>query len=379
MSFRFFAYTFLVCLCIGFASCREECTVDCPPDNTDGPIVLDWDTLNFSPQAYELVVPPTLPDPADYIPADNPLTIEGVALGRKLFYDPILSADTSLSCAGCHAQEFSFTDSGNALSIGVQNMPGTRNSMALFNLMYSDRLFWDGSRATLESQALEPVPNPLEMHLEWEVAEERLRSDTAYVQAFYEALGTTSITANDVAKAIAQFERTIVSGNSTFDQAITPGSGVFLSEEAQLGYSLFFTENGDCFHCHGDPLNLFTDNLFHNNGLDAVDDVNDFADPGLGEITGDPSDYGKFRTPSLRNVAMTAPYMHDGRFETLEEVIDHYSEHIQNSPTLDPVIGSKFGEGLGLSDGDKQAIIAFLNSLTDETFLNNPDYAAPAD
>ena len=373
LAYIIFATAFL------FSCCEEEI-----PNNagTCGEnLTIDWNSLNDTPTAYELNIPQTFQNIASgmNIPPDNQLTEEGVALGRMLFYDPILSGDSTQSCASCHNASFAFTDNGEALSIGIDGIAGNRNAMALFNLAWVPRLFWDGRSETLEEQALEPVPNPIELHQEWPDAVCKLMNSEMYRKAFYEAFGTKEITPTEVTKAIAQFERTMISGNSKFDLAITPGSGVQLTKQEELGYALFIDESGgDCFHCHVDPAFLFTDNQFHNNGLDEVANLNDFADKGLGEVTGEEADNGLFRTPTLRNIALTAPYMHDGRFETLEEVLDHYSEGIKSSPNLDFIIQADFGiPGKQLTQTEKEAIIAFLHTLTDTTFINNPAFSNP--
>ncbi|MGB0839884.1 MAG: cytochrome-c peroxidase [Chitinophagales bacterium] len=374
-----------------FPACQED--DDCPDGGGGDPMEMpedgeelniDFDALTHNPTAYEFNIPPYMPNIQGYIPSDKPVTVEGVALGKKLFHDPILSIDYSMACASCHNQELAFTDDGEAFSTGVDGSIGTRNAMPLFNLAYHlQGLFWDGAAASLEEQALEPVPNPHEMNLPWEDAIARLMVAEDYRILFYEALGVTTITPEDVADALAQFERTLVSTTSKYDLALTPGSGIFLNDLEDTGRELFILEatagGADCFHCHGDPGQLFTDNTFHNNGLDTAFDCADFEDKGLGGVTGDCNDNGKFKTPSLRNIALTAPYMHDGRFATLEEVIDHYSEGIHPSATLDPIIASKFGDGedefgLGLNDAKKEALIAFLHTLTDTAFINNPEF-----
>jgi len=387
----------LLCACIIVStfSCTETdvCVSDpqlCDTLQCGEDLVINYDTLTHAPTPYDLVLPQFL-DPNTFVnPPNNPLTNEGVALGRLLFHDPILSLDTSLACASCHAANFGFTDNGNALSAGVTGELGTRNAMPLMNLAWAPRLFWDGRSATLEEQALEPVPNPLEMHLIWDDAICRLMNTTDYRIKFYEAFGVEYINRQDVANALAQFERTMISGNALYDKLIDPSSGISVSDLpnsalVEQGYTLFTSEAGDCFHCHGDANTgyQFTDYSYHNNGLDAAATVDDFVDKGLGDVTGNPNDNGLFKTPSLRNVALTAPYMHDGRFATLEEVIDHYSSNVKVSPTIAPIILADFeptGEGTrgkNFSPQEKAALIAFLETLTDTAFVNNPAFSAP--
>ena len=304
--------------------------------------------------------------PAQRIPAGNGTTRQGVRLGRKLFYDRILSGDDTQSCGDCHAQAFGFTDNGRRFSVGIDGIAGTRNAPSLANAGWRTSLFWDGRAATLEKQALGPVPNPIEMHEEWNVAVAKLQARAEYAPLFWEAFGTHTITPTLVVKAIAQFERTLVSANSRYDRYLL-GFGTRTPEELR-GYAVYVSERGDCFHCH--IYNGFTDEAFHNNGLDSV-----YTDLGLGAITGDAHDMGKFKTPTLRNVEFTAPYMHDGRFATLEQVIDHYNSGGFGTPTVDPFI--RVGRGLGLTVQEKSDLLAFLKSLSDSTFLTNPDYGPP--
>jgi cytochrome c peroxidase len=320
----------------------------------------------FCPEPYELDTA-GLPD-SWTIPEDNPLTVPGIALGRKLFHDPVLSGNGTMACATCHAQATAFADP-RRVSPGSEGGEGTRNAPALINLAWNDGFFWDGRAHSIEDQAREPVPNPIEMNLPWDQAIPRLAAHAEYPALFRAAFGTDAITEDLVVKAIAQFERTLVSKSSPYDRFLNQGEP--LSEAAHRGFTLFFSEEGDCFHCHG--TRLFTDNEFHNNGLDAVP-----ADPGLEALTGDPLDRGRFRTPTLRNVEYTAPYMHDGRFATLEEVVDHYSEGIQPSPSLDPVLGVHQGGGVSLTADQKADLIAFLKSLSDPGFLTNPEFGPPA-
>ena len=283
------------------------------------------------------------------IPFNNPQTVEGIALGKKLFFDPILSGDTTQSCADCHSPENAFTDS-NRFSEGIDGRLGTRNSMPLFNMAwnYDEKFFWDGRSFGLEEQVLEPVKNPIEMHNTWVNAMESLQNHSEYPTLFNQAFGTSTIDSTLVTNAIAQFERTLISANSRFDQHLL--GTLALTPQEVNGFNVFMDETrGDCFHCHGNANNpLWTDNMFHNNGVDAI-----ITDIGLGKVTGNPADNGKFKSPSLRNLQFTAPYMHDGRFETIDEVINHYSEGLQNSPTIDPLMKAIANGGVQLSENDK--------------------------
>jgi len=304
--------------------------------------------------------------PSMPVPNDNPLTTEGVALGRKLFYDPILSNDSTQSCASCHQQEYAFSDP-RQFSIGIDGISGSRNASAIVNPGWLPSSFWDGRVITLEEQAEEPVSSPIEMHEDWADAVAKLQNHSTYPADFKAAFSEGKITKKLVTMAIAQFERTLISDKSKFDLYLD-GSYNLTSLEA-AGFNLFFTENGECFHCHGQPL--FTDNDFHNNGLDAI-----VTDIGYEDVTGKNTDRGKFRTPTLRNIEFSAPYMHDGRFNTLEEVIDFYSDSVKVSSTLDPLMvhGTNSFNWTGL---EKQQLLAFLKTLSDTSFINNPDFKNP--
>lgn len=330
-------------------------------------------------QPYNLEEPSHFPKME--IPADNPLTVQGVELGRRLFYEKRLSGDNSLSCGGCHFPQNSFSDP-NRYSKGIDGTEGNRNSMALVNLGYQKFFFWDGRAKTLEEQILEPVPNPIEMHQSWKNATLKIAADPSYRKQFHAAFGTDEIDEYAITKAIAQFLRTMVSGKSKYDVLYKQSNGYTLSTEEQsmyssitneekAGYDLFLSLNGgDCVHCHTGPLMQL--NIFANNGLDAS-----FTDLGKGGVTGLPQDMGHFKVPTLRNIAQTAPYMHDGRFQTLEEVIEHYSSGIQMSPTISPAIEFASQGGVQLDAQEKELIRKFLLTLTDEEFLKNPKFAPP--
>ena len=315
---------------------------------------------------YELVIPQGFPDMI--IPGNNPMTVEGVSLGRRLFYDTILSGDNTQSCGSCHVPAFNFSDNGKQFSEGITGDIGTRNAQSVINIGWMTELFWDGRAKGVEAQALGPVPNPIEMHLKWTDAVVKLNQHAEYPDLFFSAFGTRDIDSNLVVKAIAQFERTMISANSKWDRYLR--GEVSLSQAEAQGFEIFFTEKGDCFHCHATIL--FTDNLPHNNGLDSI-----FTDLGYGEITKNPLDNGKFKTPTLRNIIFSAPYMHDGRFETLEEVIDFYSEEVKWSPTIDPLMKKVNQGGVKLTDQQKQNMVAFIKTLTDTVFIENPDFSNP--
>lgn len=339
---------------------------------------VDQDILDIP---YEpILMQPTLPPgyPGFEQPNDNLMTFDGVALGRSLFYDPILSIDSTVSCAGCHFQSLGFTD-GLKVSLGVDQTPGLRSSMSLVDIAFhSDGLFWDGRSQTLEEQALHPVEDPLEMKDTWANVEGKLQNHPTYPGMFRKAFGIQSrddMTRDLVTKALAQFERSLISsGNSRFDQFIRGEIG--LEEDEIDGYLMFFDlrpgelPDAECGHCHSQPL--FTTFEYFNNGLDPASDFMSFQDAGRGAVSGDITDNGKFKVPTLRNIAHSAPYMHDGRFNTLAEVVDHYNQGGNLSPNKHPLISP-----LGLNETHKASLIAFLHTLTDTTFLNNPAFSDP--
>lgn len=327
---------------------------------------------------YSFDYPPLI---SQYLPPiqtadDNPMTVEGVELGRKLFFEERLSGNNTQSCGSCHIPSASFSDTV-AFSIGIDGLPGDRNTMPLINLGWMNTLFWDGRSAPLENQVYEPVKNPVEMHTTWPAVAAKLNADPLYPLLFEQAFGTSVIDSVLVSKAISQFMRTLISGNSPFDKYIKTGNSGWNSADEQAaydGFTVFMDETkGDCFHCHGDSFNpLWTDNLFHNNGLDMA-----FTDNGRGDITGNAFDHGKFKTPTLRNLVFTKPYMHDGRFETLQEVINHYSEGLQNSSTIDPLMKHIDTGGSQLNPGDKYKLLMFLVSLSDSSFVTDERFQDP--
>ena len=332
-----------------------------------------------TPTPYALEVPAYLPAPI--VDPENPMSVEGVELGRRIFYDAsILSTDGDMSCATCHKQELAFTD-GLDRSLGVRRLAGTRSAMSLVNLAFNPNGFnWDGDAPRLWEQAIHPVEDMLELDNDWEEVLRKLREDADYPARFRAAFSIGNkeeITQELTVKALAQFERTIISSDSKFDRVVYQNTD-FFTEKEQLGAdSLFFVENlapgvlhPGCGHCHNAPN--FADNKFHNNGIEDVASLDDFPDLGLGGVTGNRFDNGKFRTPTLRNIALTAPYMHDGRFRTLEEVLDHYASGGHGLENEDPNI-----TGFTLTERQKRALLAFLNTLTDESLLTDERFSAP--
>jgi cytochrome c peroxidase len=313
------------------------------------------------------------------VPSNNPTTQQGVYLGRLLFYEPKLSATNTISCGSCHLQSKAFTD-GRALSIGVNNGLATRNSMSLVNLLWARKFFWDGRAASLEEQVAFPLTNPHEMGQSIQVSIQKLSSTKLYPTLFKIVYGDSTITGERVAKAIAQFERTLISSNSQYDKYLR--NAYKPTGDELKGMELFNRgpdpEKGirgaNCTHCHGGPKTYLE--LFHNNGLDSIS-----KDEGMAAFTGLVTDRGRFKVPTLRNIALTAPYMHDGRFKTLDEVVDHYSEHIKQSVSLSAFLQGESnevgGKSLKLLPKEKKQLIAFLNMLTDSTFITDKRFADP--
>lgn len=316
----------------------------------------------------------------------NPVTVEGVALGRRLFFDPILSGDSTVSCSSCHLPERAFS-SPLAVTPGVGGALGTRNAMTLVNLAWYAAFNWDGLETHIRDQNIHPIPNPVEMNLTWPEAIQRLRRHDLYPGLFEAAFPGMPIDRDLATRALEQFQLTLLSYNSPFDKYMR-GEGT-VSASVLRGFEIFRTERGDCFHCHSETnspeLFVTTRTIFTNNGMDTVDSPYDFTDYGLGDVTGDPDDYGKFKIPTLRNLAYTAPFMHDGRFQTLEEVVAMYNRGPAISPSLDEVMlgdaqkrYDDFGHwGLNLSAEEQADLISFLLSLSDESFVNEPAFQSP--
>lgn len=343
------------------AACSNDDGTEPPPVGSDCPPA--------TPLAIQ--VPAYFPEMPQ--PANNPMTVEGVHLGRLLFYDPILSADSTQSCGSCHLQGRSFADS-RRFSEGVTGAKGTRHAPVLVNPAWTGMTFWDGRVHSLEEQATQPVPNEIEMNLPWPVAIQRLQSHPTYPDLFCATFGDKLITMNRVVKAIAQFERTFVSANSKYDQ-VRRGEATFTPEEA-AGRALFNSEIGDCFHCHAEPL--FTsacvacgNDVFQNTGLDSV-----IVDRGRFDVTGNPADMGKFKPPTLRNAFERFNYMHDGRFFNLREVINHYNLGFHDSDLVNSVIRSRASRR-PMREGEIDTLMIFLETLTDPDFLTNPDLSNP--
>lgn len=337
--------------------------------------------------AFIFDLPAGFPKPA--VPTDNPMSAAKVELGRHLFYDTRLSGNETLSCASCHRQELAFTD-GHAVSAGSTGEQTPRSSMSLANVAYASTLTWANPLLLgLERQAMVPMfgTSPIELGLtSQEQLQQRLRDDATYQRLFAAAFPEDDepFTVRRIAQALASFQRTLISGNSPFDAYLYGKDPNAISPEAIRGYELFNSEKLECFHCHS-GFNLsdhthfegkpFIERLYHNTGLYNLDGTGAYPQPNTGvmEFTTEPSDMGRFRAPSLRNVAVTAPYMHDGSIATLDEVLDHYiaggrAPNSQQSEFLVP---------LELSARDRDDLIAFLHSLTDEKLLADPRWSDP--
>ncbi|MCC5918066.1 MAG: cytochrome-c peroxidase [Cryomorphaceae bacterium] len=318
------------------------------------------ETENHEKDELTYIQPPAPPGFDNMmVPPDNPLSKEGIALGRKLYYDNRLSKNGPLegaSCSSCHIQE-----NGFGIGLPVGNMPPIPH----INLAWSQHFLWNGEE-----------PGPLENVMRFEV-EDFFKTDldyintlSEYIDAFKKVYGVNEIDYEHLAKALSQFFRMLNSYNSPFDKWKNHGGSLTTLE--LHGQALFFSEDGDCFHCHGGPL--FTDGIFHNTGLDAV------SNPGSGResYTGHSYDRGVFKTPTLRNVALRSPYMHDGRFSSLREVIEFYNSGVHDNPNLSPILSKTGGpQRLNLSEYDKNALEAFLLTLTDEEFVTDPNLGPP--
>lgn len=316
---------------------------------------------------------------APNLPADNPLTKAKVQLGRMLFYEKSLSGDNSMSCASCHNQANAFSDI-NQFSIGIDGLPGGRQAMAIVNMAWnSNGFFWDGRAATLREQSLKPIQDVLEMHETLPNVVVKLSAKTIYKEQFKRAFGTEEITSEKMSLAMEAFIFTLVSGNSKYDRFLAGLASLTPSEEH--GRQLFFAEynpgfpnlsGADCAHCHSGSN--FENDQYMNNGLDI--DAN-MLDDGYMNVTLNASDKAKFKVPTLRNIEVTFPYMHDGRLTTLEEVVDHYNTGIQSSSTVDPAILNTQFSGLMLNAQDKIDLVNFLKTLTDHSFLTDQRFSSP--
>ncbi|MCC6412421.1 MAG: cytochrome-c peroxidase [Saprospiraceae bacterium] len=313
----------------------------------------------------QFVKPSHFPEPV-YNFAENEVTTEGFVLGRTLFYDGKLSRDNSISCGSCHQQSAAFTHHGHDLSHGIDDQLGSRNAPPVMNLAWQSTFFWDGGVHDLDLFSLAPIENPVEMDEKLDVVLEKLRNDPRYPPLFNAAFGTPEISTGRLLKALSQFMLMCVSADSDYDRMLL-GTGPDLSTEAMAGMETF---NQKCASCHSGVL--FTDYSFRNNGLNRAFN----QDAGRERITLNPEDRFKFKVPSLRNVARTGPYMHDGRYYNLEAVLNYYASGMVDQENLDPLLRKSDGTpGIDLSANEKENIIAFLKTLSDEQFIRNPELA----
>lgn len=312
-------------------------------------------------------IPANFPKPV-YDFDKNPITQSGFELGRELFYEGDLSRDGTISCAECHSQASGFTHHGHDVSHGIDNLRGIRNAPPIQNMAFQKEFFWDGGVFDLDLFSIAPIENPVEMDEKLGNVLEKLRKKEKYATLFQKAYGSKEITTERFLKALSQFMTSLVSANSRYDKYVRKEVGGILSEEELAGMEIFKQK---CASCHSGEL--FTDQSYRNNGLA----VYNAEDTGRHRITQKDSDKYKFKVPSLRNVEITGPYMHDGRFYTLEAVLRHYNESVLDIPTLDPSL--KNGQKLGIQTtlDEQRKLIAFLKTLTDSEFLKNKRFAAP--
>jgi cytochrome c peroxidase len=319
---------------------------------------------DLRPIAFE--VPAHFPKPV-YDFKQYPLTKAKISLGRTLFYDPILSIDGTVSCGSCHQQASAFTQHGHRLSHGINDSLTDHNSMPLMNLAWHDKFGWDGGIHTLELFPVSPLQHPHEMGENLANLQHKLRNNESYRNQFLNAFADDRVSSEHLLEALTQFMLTMVSADSRYDKFMRKENETFSKEELK-GLVLFEQK---CASCHAGVL--FTDLSLRNNGLPVINSL----DVGMEKISQRPTDRNKFKVPSLRNVAVTAPYMHDGRFNTLEEVLDHYSGGVAASLTLDPLLKSSQKRGIPLSKTDKALLIQFLHTLTDEQFLTDERFSEP--
>ena len=377
-------YWIIGLMAVGFFACEDQIIKPSVCNNLEA--------YNYAPSSYTVIPPEGFP--AMEHPDDNPITVEGIELGRHLFYDPILSRDSTISCSSCHQLNKAFTD-GLSKAEGIEGRLGRRSSMSLINIGYSwiknrpHNFMWDGKFTSLEEQIVGgPIEDPVEMDNDWETVENVLRQHPSYPQMFRSAFGincSDEINRQLIAKAIAQFERTLNSAGSRFDEDLWVPF-VYLSAQELRGKTLFegdaagatSTNDAECAHCHSFSANktLFARNEYSNNGLDSVNNLNDFTDLGLGAITGNLSQNGQFREVTLRNIGLTAPYMHDGRFATLEEAVGHYASGGQNAPNLAAELTTA-PTLVTLTASEKEDLVAFLHALTDSSYFNKPEWSSP--
>ena len=317
----------------------------------------------ISQKDVEFHIPKGYPKPF-YNFKNNKPSPSGFVLGRKLFYDPILSKDSSISCGFCHQRIAAFAHIDHALSHGINGLIGKRNVPPLENLVWDNSFMWDGRINHLEVQPLSPISNPLEMNETIESIIKKLQRNNEYAAMFKAAFNDSVVNSRNILRALAQFTGLMISDNSRYDKYMR-GEDTLSASELK-GLELF---RDKCAQCHKEPL--FTDNTFRNTALSMDSNL---RDSGLAAINGQMKDFMKFKVPSLRNIEMTYPYMHDGRFRTLKQVLDHYTRKFTKESGADPILV----KGIQLTEADKSNIIAFLKTLTDQTFLHDRRFADPS-
>ncbi len=365
MTINKYNVSLILLLLLWFSNCRKDDDKDVA--QTDN-VVYDSTLYAFDPGPFPM---------PDF--KDNPPTVQGVKLGRMLFYEKMLSKDGSQACATCHVQAYGFSDTSR-FSIGVEGKEGKRQAMSVVNTAWhTNEFFWDGRAHLLRDQSLKPIQDALEMNETLENVISKLSASKTYRDQFTRAFGSADITAEKMSLAMEQFMNTIVSNQSKYDKFLA--GQATLTESEERGRKLFFQEyneflpeqsGADCAHCHS-GFN-FANNKYANNGLDPDGMM---ADIGREKVTNNPADKAKFKIPSLRNIELTAPYIHDGRFRTLAEVVAHYDHGIEKSATLDPALDVTTHTGLRLTAQDKSDLVAFLKTLTDNTLAGDGRYSNP--
>jgi len=339
-----------VALCVLVVCCSDPDEIEDPDENKE-------------PTPLEIVSPSNFPPPV-YDLSNNPVTKEGFELGKRLFYDSRLSRTNTISCGFCHMQPNAFTHHGHDVSHGVDDKLGRRNSLPVQNLLFYKTFFWDGGVHNLDLVPLNAIANEVEMDEEVDNIIDKLRGDANYGVQFKRAFGSEEITSTRFLQALSQFLATMVSSNSKYDLYVRKENNVTLTDIELQGLELFKSK---CASCHS--TDLFTDQSYRNNGFSSLTDLD--RDKGREEITLNPDDHGKFKVPSLRNVEYTAPYMHNGKLQTLEDVLNYYASGVKDTPTLDPLLKQSGNPGFELTDDEKKSIIVFLKTLTDERYLSD--------
>lgn len=325
----------------------------------------DYQDIDEVNEAYQLQIPSNFPE-LKYNFQNNPLTTKGIELGRELFYDGRLSSNNQVSCAFCHEQKDAFTHHGHDLSHGVDDKIGRRNTPAVQNMAFVSEYFFDGASNNLEMLSISPIHNEVEMNETLPSIISKIETDPKYIKLFELAFPDQKISSQNMLKALAQFMTVMISSNSKYDKFVRNEPGGEFSISEKNGLEIF---KNKCASCHS--TDLFTDNSFRNNGLPRNPRLNDL---GREEVSGSPLDRYKFKVPSLRNVALTAPYMHDGRFGSLQSVMNFYTNGMVDSETLDPSLKHGNQLGISLSEEEKSLLISFLHTLTDSDFVSNPNF-----